>query len=95
MVSEVGYEPTPTCVDAAEVSSTFNHGHIMSCTWHLGTSNHGIPDILLSDNGPQFSAIQFQDFAKSYGFTHTTSSSYLSQVNGGAERAVGIAKKIK
>ncbi|XP_015755105.1 PREDICTED: uncharacterized protein K02A2.6-like [Acropora digitifera] len=37
-------------------------------------STHGIPDIVISDNGPCFSEVSFQEFAAKYGFLHTTSS---------------------
>ena len=54
----------------------------------------GIIDELITDNGPQFSAREFKEFADEYGFTHTTSSPYFAQANGEAERAVQTAKKI-
>ena len=54
----------------------------------------GISDELITDNGPQFSAREFKEFADEYGFTHTTSSPYFAQANGEAERAVQTAKKI-
>ena len=53
---------------------------------------HGIPDIVISDNGPCFSAESFQAFAASYGFVHTTSSPRYPQANGEVERAVRTAK---
>ena len=37
-------------------------------------SRQGIPDILFSDNDPQFSSCEFKQFAKDYGFEHITSS---------------------
>ena len=54
-------------------------------------ARHGIPDLLISDNGPQYSA---KEFAKSYEFTHKTSSPYHPQGNGEAERAVKTVKKL-
>ena len=54
----------------------------------------GIPLEVVSDNGPQFSSESFSNFAKSYGFKHTTSSPYYPQSNGLAESAVKIAKNI-
>ena len=57
-------------------------------------ATHGIPYLILTDNGPQFSAESFAQFAKSYGFTHTTSSPRFPQANGEAERAVRVLKEI-
>ena len=57
-------------------------------------ATHGILDVIMSDNGPQFSAEAFAQFAKSYGFTHTTSSPRYPQANGEAERAVRTLKDI-
>ncbi|XP_061920402.1 uncharacterized protein K02A2.6-like [Entelurus aequoreus] len=37
-------------------------------------ARHGIPDVLVSDGGPQFSGAGFAEFAESYGFRHITSS---------------------
>ena len=34
----------------------------------------GIPEIVMSDSGPQFSASTFSKFADEWGFTHLTSS---------------------
>ena len=57
-------------------------------------ATHGIPDLILTDNGPQFSADSFAEFAQSYGFMHTTSSPRFPQANGEAERSVRILKEI-
>ena len=35
---------------------------------------YGIPVTFVSDNGPQFASKEFQDFARSWGFVHITSS---------------------
>ena len=57
-------------------------------------ARHGIPEIVVSDNGPQFSAAHYSNFAQSYGFDHITSSPYFPQSNGEAERAVGTIKRL-
>ncbi|GBL84552.1 hypothetical protein AVEN_63710-1 [Araneus ventricosus] len=58
-------------------------------------SRHGIPDVVRSDNGSQFDSVktvEFKDFAKSYGFTHISSSPKFSQSNGLIEAVVKTVK---
>ena len=55
---------------------------------------HGIPDIIRSDNGPQFTSNEYIQFAASYGFEIVTSSPHFTQSNGMAERAVQTSKNI-
>jgi hypothetical protein len=57
-------------------------------------ANHGIPEVLVSDNGPQFTSTEFANFAKLYGFNQVFTNPYRPQENGMAERAVQEAKKI-
>ena len=54
---------------------------------------HGIAD-MVTDNGPQYTSQEFQQFKSEWNFNHTTSSPYHSQSNGKAESAVKIAKKL-
>ena len=57
-------------------------------------ARHGIPEVVVSDNGPQFHAETYKQFAKDYYFKHVTSSPYYPQGNGEAERAVGTIKRL-
>ena len=49
---------------------------------------------MISDNGSQFSAGVYSQFAKEYQFKHVTSSPYHPQENSEAERAVGTVKNL-
>ena len=57
-------------------------------------ARYGIPDVVMSDNGPQFSSERFAKFAETWEFQHDTSSPGHSQSNGKAESAVKTAKKL-
>ena len=57
-------------------------------------STHGIPDTVISDNGPQYASWQFRKFAEDWGFTHVTSSPLHPQANGEVERAIQTTKNI-
>lgn len=57
-------------------------------------ARNGIPDCVISDNGPQFASEEFMGFAKLWEFEHRTSSPGHQQANGKAESAVKSAKKL-
>ena len=57
-------------------------------------SHHGIPDVLKSDNGPQFSSHEFRQFIQQYQIDHHTSGPYHPQSKGMAEKAVQTAKRL-
>ena len=55
-------------------------------------SRHGLPEILVSDNGPQFTSREFEKFCVNNGIVHRTSAAYKPSTNGQAERVVQILK---
>ena len=54
----------------------------------------GIPDIVISDNGPQFACEKFNKFSNEWGFEHRPGSPGHQQTNGKAEAAVKDAKRL-
>ena len=55
-------------------------------------ATHGIPEIIVSDNGTAFTSSEFQDFCKKNGINHVTSAPYHPSSNGTAERTVQTFK---
>ena len=55
-------------------------------------AEHGIPESLCSDNGPQFASTLFAEFATDWNFDHCTSAPTNPHSNGQAEAAVKIVK---
>ena len=57
-------------------------------------SRYGVPDIVISDNGPQFTALEFSEFSKKWAFKHITFSLHYPQYNGKTENAVKTVKHL-
>ena len=54
----------------------------------------GIPEKLVSDNGPQFAAEGFSRFSHEWGFRHVTTSPIYQQANGLGQKSVQTAKQL-
>ena len=79
--------------DIKELPDETSHSVIKALKEVFAT--HGIPDVIMSDNGPQYSAEAFRQFAAAYHFTHVTSSPKFPQANGEVERAIRTAKSMQ
>ena len=73
-------------VTAATSSVTIDHLRRMFAT-------HGLPKTLVTDNGTQFTSIEFESFMKKNGICHIQLSPYHPSSNGLAERAVQCFKE--
>lgn len=56
-------------------------------------ARYGIPDQVVSDNGPQFNSKEFADFARTWDFKHLTSSPGHSKAESGVKTAKRILRK--
>ena len=57
-------------------------------------SRFGVPDTLVTDNGPYFASSEFAKFADQWNFEHVTSSPRYPQSNGKADNAVRTVERL-
>jgi len=57
-------------------------------------ARHGIPEVCVSDNGPQFISDEFKELSRHWGFAHMTTSPIYPRSNGKVDAAVKSAKAI-
>jgi len=56
-------------------------------------SQFGIPEVVISGNGPQHASNEFAEIAKAYDFKHVTCSPPFAQSNGQVERTIQTLKR--
>lgn len=83
------YSRFPEVVSFTSTTSLAVINTVKSCF-----AQHGIPDVVRTDNGPRFSSNEIAKFAQMYGFCHETSSPRYPQSNGEAERMVRTVKSL-
>ena len=58
-------------------------------------ASHGVPEQLVTDNGPQFIAEEFEAFSRNNGIKHIKSAPYHPASNGLAKRFIQSMKQSK
>ena len=73
--------------------TTVNSRSVIDCLKDI-LARHGVPDVLFSDNGPQYASAEFTEFAKNWVFLHNISSPNFPKSNGLGESSVKIVKHL-
>ena len=60
----------------------------------LHFAQYGIPETVISDNGPQYASHKFYNFSVEFGFEHIMISPHHSNANGKVQAAVKVAKNL-
>ncbi|XP_065074183.1 uncharacterized protein K02A2.6-like [Ochlerotatus camptorhynchus] len=68
--------------------------HCLVKTCQINFARHGVPQLVISDNGTNFVNQEMKAMAKSWNFQHSTSAPNHQQANGKAEAAVKIVKRL-
>ena len=79
-------------IEVSELQQTLATTVIFAIKQHVAP--HGVPVVVHTHGGPQFTSQEFQAFSRAWEFVHTISSPYHSQSNGKVESAVKIVKRL-
>ena len=78
-------------IDVKHMTSTITERTIDEL--RLIFAEHGLPEQLVSDNGPQFRSEQFPRFTRQNGIKHILVAPYHPTSNGAAKRSVRVVKE--
>ena len=92
LVAIGAYSKWPEVVEMSTGASGVSAARTIEELRHVFTI-HGLPQQLVSDNGPQFVSDQFAQFLKQNGTKHFRSSPYHPSTNGLIERFIQTLKK--
>ena len=92
-VSSTPVPPTgaPSIIPNIKMKTATSHSTIKKMRTAFAT--HGLPEMLVTDNGSVFTSAEFRDFAASSGIRHVTTFPYHPASNGLAECAVQTFKR--
>ena len=79
-------------IEVERLNSLMSHNVIRALSSLF--SRHSIPDVLLSDNGPQLFSAYFKSFSTVWTFIHLTSSLHYPQSIGKEKNAVKTVKSV-
>lgn len=79
-------------IEVDELENTLSTTIVAKTEAHF--ARHGVPETILTDNGPQFIASDFERLCHRYQTNHVTSSPYWPKGNGKSEASVKIVKRI-
>lgn len=82
------YSKWPEIFKMSETDSTNTIEKLRQCF-----TRFGLPQIIFSDNGRQFTSDEFAKFCELNGILHRTSAPYHPSTNGQAENAIGTFKR--
>ena len=77
-------------LEVIEMSTTTTHRTIQELRKLF--ASHGLPVVLVSDNGPQLVSVEMENFLRNNGIKHLLSEPYHPATNGAAERCVQTVK---
>ena len=79
-------------IDAQMVSNATSYTTIEQLRTLFAT--HGIPEVLVTDNGTPFTSTEFSEFTRNNGIRHVRVSPFYPSSNGLAERAVKPLERV-